>query len=389
MHVFIKPSLDSAIYSDNKYQNTSNDQILELVKTKNTYYTSSNDLFVSRILTYFDLNQISNVISTYNIPVPSTSSIINSTESNFIFKMYVANSDNLIRNKNILALYPISSSWSQSFGTRSDLEIVSDGVSWYSSSNSSWNLAGGDYINDPLFECNSILDTNTDEITDLSANVNKIIYGWYYDILDLQNHPYSFLYDLNFGSNYYDLNSESLKINNYGFIIKRTETQENDDIDYGYVNFYSIKTNTIYSPILDISWDDSVYNFNSSSVQLYTGWYPYAYIRRVKNKYKLNETAEFICKIRDEVYDGSLPTTGSKEYVLDEESYYSIIDLDTGDEVIPFNNHSKISLSGSLNYFKINFENFNTNRLYKILLKTKVKNSYVIFDNEHKFIVEE
>ena len=72
--------------------------------------------------------------------------------------------------------------------------------------------------------------------------------------------------------------------------------------------------------------------------------------------------------------------------VADGSGSYSIIDVETGETLIPFSDYSLLSTDPYSNYFKLKLDGFINNRLYRILLRLRLNDGrYRIFDNVFKF----
>ena len=68
--------------------------------------------------------------------------------------------------------------------------------------------------------------------------------------------------------------------------------------------------------------------------------------------------------------------------------WYSIVDVETGETLIPFGDNSKLSHDYTSSYFKLNLTGMITNRLYRIILRVELNNNkYRIFDDNFNFKV--
>jgi hypothetical protein len=69
-------------------------------------------------------------------------------------------------------------------------------------------------------------------------------------------------------------------------------------------------------------------------------------------------------------------------------SYYAIKDLDTNEFVINFDEqYTQISSNERGNYFDVYMSGLEPERYYKILIKTNIENSTIIFDDYYYFKV--
>ena len=74
--------------------------------------------------------------------------------------------------------------------------------------------------------------------------------------------------------------------------------------------------------------------------------------------------------------------------LLPASSYYSIIDLNTNLKVIDFDTvATKLSADDTSSYFRLYMNGLEPERYYKILVKTTVNGSTIIFDNNYFFKV--
>ena len=67
-------------------------------------------------------------------------------------------------------------------------------------------------------------------------------------------------------------------------------------------------------------------------------------------------------------------------------SYYAVQDLSTNEFVIDFDNqYTQLSADSISNYFDIYMSGLEPERYYKIVIKTTINNSTLIFDNNYYF----
>ena len=123
--------------------------------------------------------------------------------------------------------------------------------------------------------------------------------------------------------------------------IKRQDIEFNNDLavqpDY---KSYSVDTNTIYPPCLEIKWDDQ--NFET----------------------------------------GSLPEIATSS------SLYAIKDLDTNEFVVDFDQEfTKISCDSTSNYFDVYMNGLEPERYYQILIQTTISGSTIVKNDDYYFKV--
>jgi hypothetical protein len=144
----------------------------------------------------------------------------------------------------------------------------------------------------------------------------------------------------------------------------------------GLLQFYSTETNTIYSPRIDIQWDDSV--FNTGSLSPLTGSTDNLInVQYLKQHYKSGSKPKIFVFARDKyplkTFDKSLqqPSMVKPKY-LPTSSYYMIKDASTEEVIIDFDEYSKLSCDPVKgNYFILNTEDFTQERYFKIFIKAE------------------
>jgi|TARA_R110002167_G_scaffold40887_1_gene125241 hypothetical protein len=118
MHYFEFAEKDATLYEVSKSMNTGLDEIIEVRKDMNSDGTVIN---VSRALIKFDLNYISESIS--------SGLITSSSRTRFVLNLYDANSEQLNVSQKLYA-YPISQSWEMGSGRAQASPVIEDGCSW-------------------------------------------------------------------------------------------------------------------------------------------------------------------------------------------------------------------------------------------------------------------
>lgn len=371
------PSQDSTIYSAYPNMNSGLDPILEINNLKSLDGTPQ----VARSLIKFDQDEINDILN----------NLVSSSEYQANIKLYIAEVSG-ITHETKLEIYPISGSWGGGNGQYLDNPLNSSGTSWLyqnyeqnilwdvdtlnsyvTSSYSNFNKGGGTWFtgsNNPLIS--NILVTqsfNSRTNFDINADITNIVKEW---VLN-------------------DSGSSSFtNISNEGLIIKLEKNIEfnlSSSIQPSF-KFYSVDTNTIYPPSLEIMWDDSIYNTGSlpliSTSEIYIGLNnnPNIFYPESTNKFRVNARPEHPPR----TYQTSSIYTNN--YALPEQSYYAIKDLDTNEIVIDFNNqYTKLSCDSEGNYFKLYFNGLEPQRNYSILIKSIIDGNIIIKDNNYYFKV--
>ena len=370
------PSQDSTIYSFYSTMNTGIDPILE-VGNLNVNYNPVPQ--VSRYLTKFDQSEIEDVIDNK----------VGGTNFSSSLKNYIATAQGVIFDTE-LYIYPISGSWNNGSGTYLDSPFTENGVSWryqYYLNSDSWATSGfnpyvtasfaAGYSGGGTWYTGSDDPNNTNlEVTqsftprsqkDLNVNVTDIVKVWYSSSKSIGGYT---------------------DIQNNGFIVKwenAIEFNENDAIQ-PIMQFYSVDTNTIYPPCLEIKWDDSSFETGSlseiSTPDLFVALdsNPGTFNPESVNRFRLNVREEYPTRT---FLTSSLYTTNN---FLNSSSLYAVKDLDTNEFVIDFDSEfTKISCDSQGNYFDIYMNGLEPERYYKILISSSIDSNQYILDNDYYF----
>jgi len=346
MHKLFTSSFDASIYLQQPEQNAGRDEILEVGKL---YYGSTKD--ISRTLIKFDI---------LNMGIPSGSTIylnLKSSQAEEIPLEYTVYSN------------AVSQSWSMGTGTKFD-NITSDGVSWkYRNGVDSWqdNTIGGTAV----FAAGTTGSANAEggtwhtgseasqsysyEEADVRMNVTGIVNLWL-----------------------------SGSIPNNGFIVRHSLSDEENELDYGVLKFFSKETNTIYEPKLEVVWDDTT--FVTGSLLPVTGSAEDDYkvlITNLKTEYSKDSKIRIRIKGRDMFPLKSFSTTFEYDQskYLPTSSYYQLEDYITDDVIFPFGEYTKISCDSTSNFFILDLNTLPLYRTYRLKLK--------IIDGEISTIIDD
>ena len=366
----IFPTQDATLYSAYPTMNTGLDAILEVSNKLDI----SGDPDVARYLIKFDTTEIIDIISNK----------ISGSAYDVYFKNFIAEAQGLNQNT-LLQILPIAQSWNNGTGYTLDSPIVEDGSSWaYSNYSGSgvWSMVGsiglygytgsynstyssqggGNWFTGSNFIASQSFELRNEK--DIEVIVTTTVNAW----------------------------SSSL-IPNYGFIVKLTGSQEFNPSKYIQPQFkyYSVDTNTIYPPCLEFRWRDyqSVLTGSATSSIVTTSdikmslsqnsgvFYPTSI-----NKFNLNVSPLY----PNRAYQTSSLFTNLN--YLPTSSYYAIKDLATNEFVVNFDNqYTQISSDSTGNYFSVYMSGLEPERYYKILIKTIINGSTLIFDDNYYFKV--
>ena len=379
------PSQDASIYSAYPAMNAGLDAILDV----NNKVTDVNPVAqVARSLIKFDQSQIDDVID--NI-AKVTGSWDNFSGS---LKLNVAKATNVILESKI-EVYPISGSWNNGSGQYLDKPVNHTGVSWvysdysgsnkwstggfnplitasFSGSNNAgggvWYTGSGGYEGIGPLEFTQSFNLRSDK--DLDVNITDALRVWY--------------------SSSKGLNAGKIEIENQGFIVKWENNKEfvTESAITPQLSYYSIDTNTIYPPQLEIKWDDSVYNTGSLNV-IST---PDLFVALDNNQgiFYSESINNFRLSVRPEFPIRSFQTASvyTTNYALPSQSLYAIKDLDTNEYVVDFDKEfTNISCDSTGSFFTVYMNGLEPERYYSILIQTEIAGQTIVMDENYYFKV--
>ena len=363
MHHFIFPTSDAWISSGSSHidgtsykdANFGQDEILEL---KKEFFNQTFD-YPTRVFINFagtDFTTLSASVADGTISSPR-----------YYLRLYEAEGNQELSTEYNLTTNPLSQRWDEGVGKFDDRPKVTNGVSWENRFNKpsaaalTWNLPGGSYYSGSGDEASQSFSYQK---VDVEMDVTSIVTNW----LD--------------GTN-----------SNYGFLVKFSGSQETDSEIFGQLKFFSSNTNTIYSPKLEVRWDDKSFSTGSLTELTMSGLADnYLYSKGLRNSYKENDKVKFRVGARKRYIQKTFNTsvqTVSSSFITEDSGSYSIIDVATGEEVVPFSDYTKLSCDSTSNYFIQWLNGFYPDRVYKILYKLKYDDGQEqIFDENFEFKVK-
>ena len=358
----IFPYKDTTLYSESELTNTGLDAILEV---KNL-----TDFKVSRFLTQFNSQDIIDKLNH-----------IQDHTWDAQLKYFIAESSGLSFSTNV-ETFPIAQNWENGTGEFGDNPSTTDGASWkyaLPSGSSTWVESGS--LNLEPFT-SSFLPNNPGGGNWFYSGSNRVTQSF-----DLRSSK-----DLNFKVTDIVDKWYSGSLPNYGFITKFEDSIEfsNDSNIQPILKYFSVDTNTIYPPVLEILWDDysTILNGNESNIltdsniKLSLNENPGVYYNDSKNRFRVNSSPLY-----------PLRTFQTSSYFtnlnyLPTSSYYAVKDLDTNEYIINFDDiYTRISADAKGNYFDIYMNGLQPERYYKIQIKTVIDGSVKIFDDNYYFKV--
>jgi hypothetical protein len=372
-HYFLFPEKDATIYSHPRrvILNSSLDEILTIADEDYL-----DDKYPSRILMKFNTDQIVNLIN-------------NKISGDFSASLHLWQTEhrNLALDQH-LEVYPLAEDWSNGTGRYNNIPVSSNGVSWKHpmgfEKGDLWAMSG--YGAGITGSWTSSAAGGGSWYTGSGFEVTKT-YG-YGDVLDISFDVTSPIIKYYSGS--YLSSTYPEGIENNGFILKRSSSQEFNSLDDGTLDFFSLDTHTIYPPYLDISWDDSIYDTGSATNNnILKSGDIFMTLRNNKGKYKKEEEITFRLNVR-ELYPTRKFVTSSNYLdvkYFTSKSYYSLLDYATEETVIPFDNHTKLSADNQGMYFKLYMGGLQEGRYYKLLFKHENNDGITVFDENYYFAI--
>ena len=290
-----------------------------------------------------------------------------------------------------LNIYPISQSWDMGTGKFGNTPITQDGCSWSSSTAlTEW------------FDSSVVFNSRT------TGSFNSLSGGqgggtWYTGsltnkpIIQSQTFTYANSIDLNVDvTNTVDVwvsQSHVLggDIPNEGFIVKQTSSVEFKPSESfaSTFKYYSVDTNTIYPPTLEMKFDDYYWGTSSkypvldraeAFISLYNNSGTY-YSESVQ-RFRIAAVPQYP-KLVFQTSSAYLTS-----YYLPSQSSYALKDTETNEYVIEFDEtYTKISADETSSYFDIYMGGLEPERYYTILLKTTIAGTTKVFDQDMMFKV--
>ena len=180
---------------------------------------------------------------------------------------------------------------------------------------------------------------------------------------------------------------DGTRVNN-GLIIKKSKSDEQSTKKFGSIKFFSSDTNTIYPPVLEVRWDDVT--FDTGSLQALTGDDIILYVKNLSAEYKESSKAKIRVHGRDRFPQRTFSSTSNYNLIkyLPTTSYYSVVDSQTEQVIIPFDTtYTKIGCDDSGNYFNFWFNGLQPERFYKFIFRVDQGGTTKYYDDNFYFKV--
>jgi len=175
---------------------------------------------------------------------------------------------------------------------------------------------------------------------------------------------------------------------NNGLIIKKTNNDESSPRKFGSIKFFASDTNTIYPPTLEVRWDDS--SFVTGSLDALDSEDMIVYVKNLSTEYKETSKGKIRVYARERFPARTFSSTSNYTLVkyLPTTSYYSVVDAETEQVIIPFDtNYTKISCDSTSNYFNFWFNGLQPERFYKFVFRVDQNGTTRYFDDNFYFKV--
>jgi hypothetical protein len=356
---------DTTLYSDYQTLNTGLDPILEMTKNNSLLYEAQSS--AARSLIKFSDTDMSDVITNYIRTASFSSSL----------KIYLADATGLPSDFTV-QVFAISGSWDMGTGKFGDSPIPTDGASWKfmgPSGSSAWRTS-----------------SFSPGVTASFTPPNKGGGTWYTGYEFLQSFGVYVNKDINVDVSPAVRAMLSSSISNQGFILKLSGSLEFDPNYVFKLCYFGRDTNTIYPPVLEFKWDDSRYLISGSNITGVSSQDIRVSLANNKGEFNQYEVHRFRLNVRDQFPVRTYATSSiyNTQKYIPSSSYYSIKDVKGDVTVVDFdNNFTKISADLQGNYFDVYMYGLEPERYYKILIKTIISGSTLIFDDQYFFKVTE
>ena len=290
-----------------------------------------------------------------------------------------------------LKVYPISQSWDMGTGRFGNSPVTTDGCNWREKK-PGFNWTNGTFVDLTTGSYSQNQGTTTGGATWYTGSItNKIITAsqafTYSDPIDLD-------VDVTFAVDVWFSQSNGIgaaDIPNEGFIVKQTSSVEliPSQSQASTFKYYSVDTNTIYPPTLEIKFDDFYYGTSS---QMQTLSQPEAFISTYNNDgIYFSESVQRFRIAAIPQYPKKIFQTASgylTNFYLPKQAQYAIKDSETNEYVINFDSeYTKVSADATSSYFDIYMGGLEPERYYTILLKSKIDGTTKIYNEDMMFKV--
>jgi hypothetical protein len=343
---------------------------------------------LSRALLNFDLTEISKSIASNDAYRP--------VNPKFYLNLKVCESKE-VPVEYTLAAYPVSQSWEMGTGYKYDGQAHSDGANWKFSDGYSKPWYSGS-----LTDCSGggawWIESGSIAYGVGYADPPYVTASAYYE--DCHIAPYvppvpspiphvtgSYTCYQNFDYQTSDVRMDVTtivnawltgEIRNNGLILMHSD--ESSSIDYGKLRFFSKETNTVYSPCIDMAWEDATITTGSADpIQIRDA---VVNMKNMSKQYKFGSILRMDVSARKR-YPVKTFTNKFSDYLapyyLPTGSFYSIKDAESEETVMPYDKYTRLSFDGNGNYFMLDTTCLPQERYFKVEIRSEQSGSIVTF----------
>ena len=351
MHYFTFAEKDATLYEKSGSLNSGLDEILEIRKDVST---AGDVITVSRAVIKFDLSTISKL---------KTAGTIKDT-AKYYLNLFDARPTALATSQSLYA-YPVSQSWTMGDGRSYDDPVTTEGCSWFYRNGENDGLlwteessSGGSWYsnNDGAYEMSHSFGFKS---KDMRMDVTGIVNAWLDETIPNEG------FILKRSGSYYDPTTTSGSFGN-----NDSGSDEGNSTRFGNFSFFSTDTHTIYPPTLEAVWDDSKWTTGSLDALTKSNIEDMViYMKGLRPEYNEKSIAKFRVVGRERFPDKTYSTTADNltiKYLPSGSSFYSILDAETNDVIVPYGSGSKLSCDSDGNYFLLRMDGYQPERYYKI-----------------------
>jgi hypothetical protein len=365
-HYFLFPLKDASIFSKRnlRLRNTGHDEILEIEKSfESDLSTLELAPTKARSLIKFDFTEAFKFL---NI---DSSSLI---DYKFILNLKTVQAKEVPLKYDILA-HPISQSWEMGVGRKYD-DFTTTGVSWKyrdsaTVSGNLWTVSeslSDDSGGGTWWESGSIAVDNGSGSLIVTTGSYLMSQSFEFESSDIKM-------DVTPAVRAWSLNL----IPNEGIILQHSG--EPDEYDYMQLRFFSMDTNTVYSPYIDIQYKDST--INTGSLMPLSSSVNVVVVKNVQREYKAGSFVRFDVFSREKYPVKTFGKTSDYMVVkyLPQTSYFAIKDAESSEMIIDFDDFTQLSCDPNGNFFMLSMNGLAQERYYKILIKVIDNNGGITY----------
>lgn len=363
------PTKDATLYEASPDRNTGIDQVLELQVVPATGSTgaAATASYVSRIVLDFNYSAISASIVSLGY---------NPNNFNYSVKLYATEPQQIPLDYTVEAL-PLAYSWNMGTGKANTTPATTEGVSWY--------YRQGENTPATAWPTSSFIGGTTG-----SWQVNTGGGVWYTASVASQSFSYTTTdLDINITPIIRQVQSGSITLN--GLVIKRSAADEQTlSTAASSLKFYSKDTNTIYSPVIEAKYDDSVNTGSAAAINTDRDFN--VIVSNLRSNYKEDSRPRLNINPRYRYPTITFATSSAylDVFKLPVRSQYAVYLAKSDDAIINFSDYTNISSDSNGSYVRLHLNSFQPEQYYRLLFKIPQTDgvSYDIIDNNYIFKVE-